>query len=382
MRRIFTLAFAFLFIISVHAQDQITNTAAISNTFSGVGTKPWAIPPAASLIWQNVRVPDDNLVAGVSLAGDEKSDFLVLSDFNFSIPLNYSIAQIIVDVYGNSSRNNTIVVPYLQLIKTTNSGYNPIPGSIAKSGFVRFDSPKSSTQTYGSSCSQLCYWNTTLGPADVNDPAFGLVIQFGNNAGSPQQSLASIDYITITLVLSQQSPLPVNFIGFTGNKTPIGTQLSWKVGDESDVKFYNVERSNNGIIFNSIGMVRATGDKEYSFTDVQPSENLTYYRIKNVDMDDRFKYSTILSFRNGKSELMFKAFPTLVHSSVTLQHDVSSAGSKITINSADGRLIKSLVPNSNAIQTSVDLSNQHSGLYIIRYDNGLGKVQTVKVVKD
>jgi hypothetical protein len=175
--------------------------------------------------------------------------------------------------------------------------------------------------------------------------------------------------------------LPVNFIGFTGKKTPTGTQLTWKVADEMSVKFYNVEKSTNGITYSNLGMVRATGDKEYTFTDGQPNSDLTYYRIKNIDMDDRFKYSTVLSFRNGKADLLFKVFPTVVRNKVTVQHEASTVGAKITVTSADGRLVKSIIPSGNAIQTEVDLSGQLSGMYILRFDNGKGRIETSKIMK-
>ena len=381
MSRIFTLTLSLVFFtLLATAQDQIENTAGISFTVDGISTKNWDNPPVPSLIWQNVRVADDGMFAGVSLSSGQTSDYLVLSNFNFNIPPTYSIAQIIIKVYGNSSVANSITIPYLQLINTSGRGYIAIPGSNAKSGFVRFETAnKSSTQTYGSSCSQFCYWHTLLTPSDVNNPRFGLVVQFLNSDAST--SVANIDYISITLVLGQEGALPVNFIGFTGKKTATGTQLSWNVSEEKSVKFYNVEKSSDGVLFNNIGMVRATGDNNYSFTDVQSSQELTFYRIKNIDMDERFKYSTVLSFKNGNAALLFKVFPTIVRNNFTVQHPAIKSGSRITLCASDGRLIRSFVPSAGSIQTQVDLGSQRSGIYIVRFDNGEGKIETVKVVK-
>jgi hypothetical protein len=47
----------------------------------------------------------------------------------------------------------------------------------------------------------------------------------------------------------------------------------------------------------------------------------------------------------------------------------------------DGRVVKVQLPAAGAQQTKVDLSNAQTGLYIIRYENGQGGIQSIKVAK-
>jgi hypothetical protein len=66
---------------------------------------------------------------------------------------------------------------------------------------------------------------------------------------------------------------------------------------------------------------------------------------------------------------------------MTVQHNEAVSGSLLSISSADGRLVKSMVPNSGSQQTLVDLSTAKPGLYLVRFENGSGGAETLKVIK-
>lgn len=88
-------------------------------------------------------------------------------------------------------------------------------------------------------------------------------------------------------------PTPVEFISFDAQNTSGGTLLTWKVGIEDNVKGYTIERSTNGNYFTKIGFVPATRSNSYMFTDAQAPASLVFYRVKNEDIDGKYKYSTI-----------------------------------------------------------------------------------------
>lgn len=177
-----------------------------------------------------------------------------------------------------------------------------------------------------------------------------------------------------------QAPLPVTFIGFDAKKLSNGSQLTWKVGGEINVNRYEIERSTDGRNFTSVGSV--SSDKKDTYTYFDATTNSTvYYRVKNVDNDGKFKYSTIVRIVNGKSSIILKAFPQPVLGQLTIQHPVINNNSLITVSAADGRLIRSVRPTTGSMQTFVDMSNFKGGLYLVRFDAGDGEVETMKVVK-
>ena len=181
--------------------------------------------------------------------------------------------------------------------------------------------------------------------------------------------------------MAEPALLPVNFVSFNAQAENIGTKLTWQVADQIDVVRYEVERSSNGNQFSKIGEVAAADVTTYSFTDRHPAQGTVYYRVKNVDVDGKFKYSTIVSIRNGNAAIVLKAFPTPATNNVTLQHATANAKTTIRINAHDGRQVAAIRPAAGAMQTSINLSAYAPGLYLISFDNGNGQVETLKVVK-
>ena len=174
--------------------------------------------------------------------------------------------------------------------------------------------------------------------------------------------------------------LPVKFTGFEASGNVKTNSLTWKVGTEDNLSGYNVERSADGSNFSQIGFVPATGKTIYNFIDANPAST-SYYRIKSIDIDGKYGYSSVVLIKADASSVVLKAFPSPVTSNVSIQHSTVTEGTSITISSADGRLYKAIVPVIGTQQTVVDLSSAKPGLYLARYSNAAGVVSTIKIIK-
>ena len=176
-------------------------------------------------------------------------------------------------------------------------------------------------------------------------------------------------------------PLPVNFKSLTVRKASTGASLVWEVSDEMNVLHYEIERSTDGRNFTKIGTVSASRATSYSFVDTKSSTGVVYYRIRSVDADGKYKFSTVVSYSNGKSVVILKAFPLPAQNTLTVQHEPILGKGQITISAQDGRIMKVVSPASGSTQTLVDLSNLSRGMYLLQFVNGDEQVQTLKVVK-
>jgi Secretion system C-terminal sorting domain len=174
--------------------------------------------------------------------------------------------------------------------------------------------------------------------------------------------------------------LPVKFSSLDARTTNNSVSLKWTVGSEINVTGYEIEKSSDGRNFSKIGFVSAAAQTSYSFVDTKPSP-VSYYRIKSVDGDGKYAYSTVTLLKAGKSTIVLKAFPSPFTNSLSVQHGTAAAGSLITINSEDGRLIKSVSPVPGTQQTDIDLSTAKPGMYLIRFAIGNNDVQTLKILK-
>lgn len=104
--------------------------------------------------------------------------------------------------------------------------------------------------------------------------------------------------------------LPVNWLSFTGTEQGKAVLLQWATASENNNDYYEVERSANGLQYSSIGQVAASANpavrNDYQYTDLNPVNGVTYYRLKQVDKDGRFRYSTVIAVNytgNGGFEL-------------------------------------------------------------------------------
>ncbi|HET7898087.1 MAG TPA: T9SS type A sorting domain-containing protein, partial [Flavisolibacter sp.] len=209
---------------------------------------------------------------------------------------------------------------------------------------------------------------------------YRFIFEFTANTGSGgnNQTLRFDDFRTNGTL--SQIPLPVTFIGFEAKKANSAVQLTWKVAGETNVVRYEIEKSDDGRNFVTVGNIQSNGGSTYTFTD--PINNGTaFYRIKNVDNDGKYKYSSIVRITNGKSEIVLTAFPQPVLSQLTLQHPVTSVDALIRLSTVDGRIVKTIKPSNGSMQTSVDMSSLQPGLYLLHFNGGDGNTQTLKVVK-
>ncbi|HEV7333777.1 MAG TPA: T9SS type A sorting domain-containing protein [Flavisolibacter sp.] len=177
-----------------------------------------------------------------------------------------------------------------------------------------------------------------------------------------------------------QAPLPVSFIGFDAKKVNTSVLLTWKIADELNVNRYEVERSEDGRSFTRIGQIGSHGKDTYTFSDDAPLTS-AYYRIKNVDNDGSFKYSTIARIAGGKSSIVLRAFPQPVANLLTLQHPAIEGKTMVSIANAEGRTVKSVQPATGSMQTYVDMSSLGKGMYFIRISQENGSTETLKILK-
>ena len=95
--------------------------------------------------------------------------------------------------------------------------------------------------------------------------------------------------------------LPVNLVSFQGNINKNNkVTLQWKVENNTTTDQFEVQRSNDGIEFKTIGIVFASeksGLEDYMFHETVNSFDKVMYRIKMIDKEGHVNYSKILVFQ-------------------------------------------------------------------------------------
>lgn len=175
-------------------------------------------------------------------------------------------------------------------------------------------------------------WNSADCPIDsyVTDPATLVVarwdgsewVSHGNGgttgnatAGTVTSSAAVTSFSPFALgSTTSNNPLPVELTSFACNKVSNGTvQLAWITASESNSDYFSIEKSDDGISFQSIGKKEASENSttvvKYTFTDNAPNAGKAYYRLKQVDLDGQSKYSDLCFVNNELEEYKLKIYP-------------------------------------------------------------------------
>lgn len=161
--------------------------------------------------------------------------------------------------------------------------------------------------------------------------------------------------------------LPVSLLSFTATKQQQSVLLNWQTANEINNNYFSVERSNAiNRVFTEINKVYSKGNasqkQSYNTTDLKPLQGWNYYRLKQVDKDGKFSYSSIASvyFDDG---LVIAVYPNPANSYiyvVGLKQDVQN---NISITDINGKTV--LTATTNQSSTKINIQNLASGVYYI-----------------
>ena len=107
--------------------------------------------------------------------------------------------------------------------------------------------------------------------------------------------------------------LPIKLLYFTGRLNNDIINLAWATANETGNNYFTIEKSKDGLQWNSVGNVPGTGNSsqvhQYTFSDYKPVEGIQYYRLKQTDIDGRSTYSGIISIKYSLSLNAVSIFP-------------------------------------------------------------------------
>ena len=165
------------------------------------------------------------------------------------------------------------------------------------------------------------------------------------------------------------APLPVELLDFNAYLHPQEVELLWQTASERNTKAFEVERSENGCTFSSIGTVRAQGNSstktDYSFIDYSPIPKTSYYRLRQVDFDDHEDYSKIVSVTTKEADA-YKAYFSQNSSLIVIQNKgLTKEKAAIELYDACGRFVQSTQIYAGGSIAFIDTQSMYDGVYFL-----------------
>ena len=138
------------------------------------------------------------------------------------------------------------------------------------------------------------------------------------------------------------TPAPVTWGWFETALMDQKVELSWGTHTEQNARDFIVERSVDGKIFSALpGSIAAHGNsnttQRYFDTDEYPLAQISYYRLRQTDIDGTVAYSVIRSVDNGgnASGEIYRIYPNPSNSASDLTIDLMEAASVEIYNNAN-----------------------------------------------
>jgi|GEM_PF-6800723 len=219
----------------------------------------------------------------------------------------------------------------------------------------------------------------------------------GSNA-APVLSRTDLTGFSDFTIGFNDAPLPVELTRFTAEAEGRAALLRWATASEKHSARFEIERSTDGRHFEKIGEERAQGTKatptSYTFPDdkltASPAHHLTYYRLRQVDLDGSASYSPVRVVQFDKASALagtLHAAPNPFHDQLTLTLDqpAALAGATLRLTDATGRvrLRQEVTAPAGASQLVLPaLAGLAPGLYVLHLAAPGQPGQRVKVVKE
>ncbi|MEJ5261919.1 MAG: T9SS type A sorting domain-containing protein, partial [Ignavibacterium sp.] len=178
-------------------------------------------------------------------------------------------------------------------------------------------------------------------------------------------------------VYVENSIIPVELSSFVANVSGNDVKLSWKTATETNNSGFEIQRSSGGE-FKSIDFVAGHGTtttpQTYSYSDKNLRAGRYSYRLKQIDLDGKFEYSTVVEVEvlGPKEFSLAQNYPNPFNPSTTINFSLAS-DSKVTLklfNILGQELMTVLNSNLSAGNHKInfDGSSLNSGVYIYRLD--------------
>lgn len=246
-------------------------------------------------------------------------------------------------------------------------------------------------------------WQTTLRhnnhihiePIDTNKVTDAVISRIGCNGDdyswfvtltvTDKDGLSNIDS---SKLFPQCGALPLKLNSFAVSSLGNTNVLRWTTFDELNLRNFEIERSYDGVNFTSIGSVNArngSAANAYQYTDASFLDGYIYYRLRMVDIDDKFAYSLIVRVFTG-SEITndITISPNPFKSEFLLGTSFRETGTVIIrIIDTKGTVVKTINQQVNAGFngfTIDNLDNISNGVYFLELIEG-SEVRKTKLIK-
>ena len=351
-----------------------TYTGGTTINYSGSGTDPESGNlPASAFTWYVIFHHDTHIHPGPSAtSGVTSGSFDIPNIGETSSNVFYRLYMVVADPQGATDTSYTDILPRTSDI-TLNSSPPGLAGTLDGQPFI---APYSFTGVEG-------MIRTIDFPSPQIYNGSNYAFSSWSQGGAQTQSFGTpVNNITYTANFT--AVLPVELFSFTATaRSNAKVYLDWFTSSEQNNKGFQIERSadmaNNNYSWKKVGFmngsIHSTTTKHYSFIDEPVGGKRFIYRLKQIDLDENFKYSdTRLVVLEGLDYGLFSCYPNPVNDIANIKYSLAENNFvDIRLFDLTGKLIKQLLHEdreAGIYQLSFSTWNLPTGSYLYKIKAG------------
>jgi hypothetical protein len=224
---------------------------------------------------------------------------------------------------------------------------------------------------------RLTLANSVVGSPGVNagttiDPQI-------NRTGLTRANLVNTFYVGSVDLVS--TPLPITLILFTASFRNKQVQLEWTTAAEMNNDYFTIQRSKDGAGWESLQKISGEGtsstNKYYQATDASPYAGVSYYRLRQTDIDGKTSYSSVVTVKITEPNTLIQVFPNPATDFIYIRFP------------ENGKYVVALLSNSGqpldnpvtvtASEIRLDVSKIKTGVYLLEINHN-GQLEVRKIM--
>ncbi len=177
-------------------------------------------------------------------------------------------------------------------------------------------------------------------------------------------------------VLVDNFPLSVNLLSFNAKLIADDlVKLDWTTSGEENFNGFEIQRSTDNINWTVLGTLNATGngtalENEYFFTDMNILPAKSFYRLRLISGDGKFRYSEVktVNIKNGIQEITVSPNPASSMATLSVNALLNSEG-LLSISDINGKLVYRQSVTLNKGVNTIDMpvvQKLNSGIYMVQ----------------
>ncbi|MCU0430298.1 MAG: T9SS type A sorting domain-containing protein [Cytophagaceae bacterium] len=199
-----------------------------------------------------------------------------------------------------------------------------------------------------------------------------------NSTGPDQSTIAKICLTEI---------LPVSFLYFEVYRQGNVARLEWATSSEEENAYFEIQKSADGKAFFPLEKITGNGTTQqtsyYHFDDPTLKEGFTYYRLKQVDISGKSKFSEIKKLW-VQSNAFVEIYPNPGNGILQIQSSgEADCALQVQVLNALGQQVKTQTEHcsSEGHLLTLDISEQPAGVYILHFSRGTMQ-ENIRYVKE